>query len=44
MNEQNSEDFVFNQDIDYEEGIRSPGYARLQKKLNEKIKKFKKNY
>jgi len=44
MNEKNNEDFVFNQDIDYEEGIRSPGYARLQKKLNGKIKKIKKNY
>ena len=31
--EQNSEDFFFNQDIDYNKGIRSPGYARLQKKL-----------
>ena len=30
---QNTEDFFFNQDIDYSEGIRSPGYARLQKKL-----------
>jgi len=31
--EKSSEDFFFNQDIDYEKGIRSPGYARLQKKL-----------
>jgi len=30
---QDNEDFFFNQDVDYEEGIRSPGYARLQKKL-----------
>ena len=44
MNEKNNEDFVFNQDIDYEEGIRSPGYARLQNKLNGKIKKIKKDY
>jgi len=31
--EQNNEDFFFNQDIDYNEGIRSPGWARLKKKL-----------
>ena len=30
--ESNNEDFFFNQDIDYNEGIRSPGWARLQKK------------
>ena len=29
----NNEDFFFNQDVDYNQGIRSPGYARLQKKL-----------
>ena len=34
MKDQNSDDFFFNQDIEYnDEGIRSPGYARLQKKL-----------
>ncbi|HIF62253.1 MAG TPA: DNA helicase II [Candidatus Pelagibacter sp.] len=33
LKNQNSEDFFFNQDINYNEGIRSPGYARLQKKL-----------
>ena len=33
IKEQNNEDFFFNQDIEYNEGIRSPGYARLQKKL-----------
>ena len=27
-----NEDFFFNQDFDYNEGIKSPGYARLQKK------------
>jgi len=32
IKESNSEDFFFNQDIDYDEGIRSPGWARLQKK------------
>ena len=31
--DQNNEDFFFNQDIDYDEGIRSPGWARLQKKI-----------
>ena len=31
--EQNNEDFFFNQDIEYGEGVRSPGYARLQKKM-----------
>jgi DNA helicase II / ATP-dependent DNA helicase PcrA len=39
-----NEDFFFNQDFDYNEGIKSPGYARLQKKLNDKIKKIKKNF
>jgi len=33
LNEKNDEDFFFDQDINYNEGIRSPGYARLQKKL-----------
>ena len=33
LRNQNSEDFFFNQDIDYNEGVRSPGYARLQKKM-----------
>jgi len=33
----NRDDFFFNQDIDYNKGIRSPGYARLQKKMK-KIK------
>jgi len=31
--EQKVEEFFFNQDIDYREGIRSPGWARLQKKI-----------
>jgi len=35
---QSGEDFFFDQDIDYSKGIKSPGYARLQKKLNDKIK------
>ena len=35
---QNSEDFFFNQDVDYNEGIRSPGWARLQKKKLKRIK------
>ena len=38
FSEKNSEDFFFNQDIDYNEGIRSPGWARLQKKGLKKIK------
>jgi len=38
INEQNSEDFFFNQDVDYNEGIRSPGWARLQKKKLKRIK------
>jgi DNA helicase-2/ATP-dependent DNA helicase PcrA len=33
MNEQSNDDFFFDQDIDYSKGIRSPGYARLQKKI-----------
>ena len=38
IREQNSEDFFFNQDVDYNEGIRSPGWARLQKKKLKRIK------
>jgi len=33
IKEPNNEDFFFNQDIDYNEGIKSPGWTRLQKKL-----------
>ena len=33
LKETSNEDFFFNQDIDYTGGVRSPGYARLQKKL-----------
>ena len=33
INEQRNDDFFFNQDIDYQQGIRSPGWARLGKKL-----------
>jgi DNA helicase-2/ATP-dependent DNA helicase PcrA len=33
IKEPNNEDFFFNQDVDYGEGIRSPGWKRLQKKL-----------
>ena len=40
IKEQNSDDLFFNQDIDYNEGIRSPGWARLQKKTK-KIKWIK---
>jgi len=35
LKEQRNEDLFFNQDIDYGEGIRSPGYARLQKKIKQ---------
>ncbi len=38
IEEQNNEDFFFNQDIDYNEGIRSPGWARLQKRKLKRIK------
>jgi len=37
LKEQNNEDFFFNQDIDYSESVRSPGWMRLQKKIK-KIK------
>ena len=36
VTEKNIYDFEFNQDISYEKEIRSPGWLRLQKKLNEK--------
>jgi len=36
--EAQNEDFFFNQDIDYNEGIRSPGWARLQRKKLKRIK------
>ena len=36
--ESNNEDFFFNQDIDYNEGRRSPGWTRLQKKKLKRIK------
>tara|TARA_Y100000590_G_scaffold60133_1_gene64020 strand:- start:21999 stop:24038 length:2040 start_codon:yes stop_codon:yes gene_type:complete len=38
IKDQNKEDFFFNQDIDYDEGIRSPGWARLQRRNLKKIK------
>ena len=38
IKEENEEDLFFNQDIDYNEGIRSPGWARLQKKKLKIIK------
>ena len=34
----NNDEFFFNQDIDYEGGVRSPGWARLQKKILKRIK------
>ncbi len=36
VTESHIDDFEFNQDISFEEEIRSPGWLRLQKKLNEK--------
>ena len=36
VTENDIDDFEFNQDISYEKEIRSPGWLRLQKKLNEK--------
>ena len=41
IKEQEIEDSFFNQDIDYNEGIRSPGWARLQKKKLTRIKWIK---
>jgi len=38
VKEQSNEDFFFNQDVDYNEGIRSPGWARLQKRKLKRIK------
>jgi len=38
IKQQETEDFFFNQDVDYNEGIRSPGWARLQ---NKKLKRIK---
>jgi len=38
LKEQNNKDFFFNQDVDYNEGIRSPGWTRLQRKKLKRIK------
>jgi DNA helicase II / ATP-dependent DNA helicase PcrA len=38
VKEQEHQDFFFNQDIDYDSGTRSPGWARLQKKKLKRIK------
>ncbi len=38
VKEQNNEDFFFNQDIEYNEVVRSPGWARLQKRKIKRIK------
>ena len=37
ISHQNNEDFFFNQDIEYNEGARSPGWARLQRRKLKKI-------
>ena len=34
--DENLDDFEFNQDIDFDEPVRSPGWLRYQKKLNDK--------
>lgn len=34
--DENSEDFDFNQDLEFSEEVRSPGWIRYQKKLNDK--------
>ena len=34
--DENSDDFEFNQDIDFDSSIKSPGWIRYQKKLNDK--------
>ena len=34
--DENEDDFEFNQDIEFDEPIRSPGWLRYQKKLNDK--------
>ncbi len=36
INQDRIDDFEFNQDINFENEVRSPGWLRLQKKLNEK--------
>ena len=38
IKEQSADDFFFNQDLDYNEGVSSPGRARLQKKNLKRIK------
>tara|TARA_Y100000588_G_C13394977_1_gene560720 strand:+ start:24 stop:221 length:198 start_codon:yes stop_codon:yes gene_type:complete len=38
LKEQINDDFFFNQDIDYSEGIKSPGWKRLQKRGIKRIK------
>ncbi len=38
IKESNNEDFFFNQDINYNKGIKSPGWERLQKKKLKRIK------
>ena len=36
--EKNDDEFFFNQDLEYNEGIRSPGWNRLQRKKLKRIK------
>jgi len=41
LKEQNIDEFFFNQDIDYDEGLRSPGWERLKRNKLKKIKWIK---
>ena len=38
IKEQNHEDFFFNQDVNYNERVKSPGWARLQSRKLKRIK------
>ena len=38
ISDQGADDFFFNQDIDYNKEVRSPGWSRLQKKMLKRIK------
>ena len=38
LKETENDSFFFNQDIEYGEGVRSPGWARLNRKKIKKIK------
>ena len=44
FSEDENQDFEFNQDIDFENEVRSPGWIRYQKKLKKMIKKLKQKF